>query len=219
MAVPYSALLIADDISDEGEFAFPFDISDDNTLETVEALIQGVTGIMEGAAGLGRNLIVREYTHYFRYHDWDYDEARCMYFVRAPQWPVVEIETSGFTAGDSMHSWQGESNLILYTSRFSGVINYFAGYKRAEQTLGNLTDGGAGEGSLTLTTLPPDLPYDIRSKAINAVLKELAERRQGPGQRSRTLNPAIQTTTIQEVIHDYIRRVCRLDINHHRKLA
>ena len=214
MPVPYSALLISDDISEEGEFAFPFDISDANTLQTVEAIIQGVTGIMEGAAGLNRNLIVREYTHYFRYHDWDYDPARQLYFVHAPQWPVVEIDTSGFTIGDSQHSWQGENDLILYTSRFSGAINYYAGYKRAEQILTDLQTPLPDLG-----TLPPDLPYDIRSKAINAVLKEFAERRQGPGQRSRTMNPAIQTTTVQEVIHDYIRRVCRLDINHHRKLA
>lgn len=220
MAVPYSALLIATDVSSSAESAFDFDISDANTLAVVESLIQQVTGMMEGASGLNRNLIVRQYTHYFQYEDWDYDEARDVWLLRAPQWPVVEIDTAGFSIATSRHSFQNEADLITYTSRHSGSVVYYAGYRRTEQNLGNLTDGGSGEGSLSdLATLPPALPYDIRDVAINAVLMLLAERRFGPGQRTRVLNPAVQTTTVQEPILDYIRRMCRERIGHHRVLV
>ena len=212
MAVPYSALLLAQDVDDEGEFAFPFDITNTETLATVEAIIQEVTGIMEGAAGLSRNLVVREYTHYFQYSDWEYDNGREKYYVYAPQWPIVEIDTSGFTAGTSRDAWQNEQNLILYTSRFSGAINYYAGYKRSEQILTDIQSELPNLG-----TLPDDIPYDIRNVAMNAVLNLFAERRFGPGQRSRILNPAVNTTTIQEPIIDYIRRIVRLRIPHHIK--
>lgn len=213
MSVPYSALLIANDISLESESSFNFDLGDAGTLAAVEGIIQEVTAMLEGAAGLGRNLIVRQYTHYFQREDWDWDEARDVYYVYAPQWPVVEIDTSGFSAATSMLSWQNEANLITYTSRFSGSVNYYAGYKRSEQSLSDLQTPMPNLG-----TAPSDLPYDIRSVAINAVMMLFMERRMGPGQRTRTLNAAVQTTTIQEPILDYIRRIVKDRLYHHRKI-
>lgn len=214
MAVPYSALIIADDIEDEGLAPFNYDLTDANTLETVEAIIQEVTAVLEGAVGLNRNLIVREYSHYFQYDEWEYDAARALYFVAAPQWPIVEIDTSGFTSGISRYSWQNEADMILYTSPYSGVVNYYAGYKRSEQVLADL------QTSLpNLGTAPGDLPYDVRSVCINGVMKEFAERRGGPGQRTRIMNPAVQTTTVQEMISDYIRRMVKERIYHHRRLV
>ena len=214
MAVPYSALLIADDVSDEAERDFGFDITEANTLKVVESIIQEVTGILEGASGLGRNLIVRAYTHYFQYRDWRWDEARDLYYVMAPQWPVVEIDTSGFTSGASSDSFQNEADMILNASRFSGVVTYYAGYKRPEQTLVGLQ---AESGLSAMGTLPSDLPYDLRNVALNAVLNNLAARRFGPGQRAVTMNPAVQTTTIQEPILDYVSQLVRERVYHHRK--
>lgn len=218
MAVLYSALITAANVDAEGQDAFDFDIADADTLSALENIINQVTSMIEGANGLNRQLITRQYTHYFNYGDWDYDQSRELWFVPAPQWPIVEIDTSGFTAGVSKESFQNEADLILYTSRFSGAVTYYAGYKRSEQVLSdfnatdppNLTD---------LATLPGDLPYDIRGVAINAALMMLAERRQGPGQRTKVMNPAVQTTTIQEPILDYIRRMVKERIHHHKKLA
>ena len=214
MAVPYSSLIIADDIDDEGLTPFNYDLTDANTLEAVEAIIQEVTAVLEGAVGLNRNLIVREYNHYFQYNEWEYDPAREKYFVPAPQWPIVEIDTSGFTSGISRYSWQNEADMILYTSPYSGVVNYYAGYKRSEQVLADLQTPMPNLG-----TAATDLPYDIRNVCINGVMKLFAERRFGPGQRTRILNPAVQTTTIQEPIADYIRRMVKDRIYHHRRLV
>lgn len=214
MAVLYTSLITRDDLEDAFQDAFKVDFTDEDTQETIDDIINAVTGMMEGASGLGRNLIVRQYNHYFQSQDWDYDKGREKFFVRAPQWPVVEIDTSGFTTDASRDSWQNESNLILYTSRYSGVINYYAGYKRQEQTLVALQ----GESDLAnLDTLPGDLPHDIRSVAIDVIMKEWAERRQGPGQRTRVMNPAVQSTTIQEVIRDYMRMKVRDTLGHHKK--
>ena len=218
MAVDYSSLLTADDVNEEAEDAFEFDLTDARSLATVENIIREITGMMEGL--LGRNIIVREYTHYFQYDDWMYDEARAVYVVRPTQWPVVEIDTTGFSAATSRDAWQNEANLITYASRFSGAVNYYAGYRRDDQDLGNLQDGGAGEGSLTdLGTLPGALPWDVRNVAMNLVLNAWAVRRFGPGQRTRILNPAVQSTTIQEPILEYARRLVSERIYHHRKLV
>lgn len=222
MAVPYTALVTPDDVQDLSEDSFEFDITDANTYKAVESIIQEVTNVFEGAAGLGRNLIVRQYTHYFNYHDWDYDPSRNLYYVRAPQWPVVQIDTSGFTAGSTRESFQDESNIITHASKHSGAIVYYAGYKRTEQVLSGIDQGNDLDeqpGLSLLTTSPNDLPEDIRGAAFNVILNYLAVRRFGPGQRSRTLNPAIQSTTIQEPIRDYAADICRKRINHHRKLA
>lgn len=213
MAVPYSALLLASDVTTELQSAFTsLNTGDADTLKALEAMIQGVTGMVEGAAGLGRNLIVREYTHYVQHEDWDWDEARDRFFIRAPQWPVVEIDTSGFTIGTSTRSWQNEQDLILYTSRFSGLINYYAGYKRAEQTLVALQTPLPNLG-----TEPSDLPYDIREVALDAVLWKMAVRRHGPGTRTKTISPAVQTTTIEQPLLDYVRLITMERINHHKR--
>jgi len=220
MSVPYSALLIADDVQTHSQEAFNFDLAESATLAVVESLIQEVTGMLEGAIGLNRNLITRQYSHYFQYVDWEYDPARALYYVPAPQWPVAEIDTASFTSGISRRSFQNEADMILYASPFSGVVVYYAGYRRPEQVLANFTAGGAGEGSLTgLATLPSEIPHDIRNVALNGVMMLLSERRGGPGQRTRVLNPAVQTTTIQETVSDYIRRMVKERIYHHRVLS
>ena len=213
MSVPYSALITADDLAAEAQSAYSFDLTDANTLTTAEAIIQEVTAEIEGAAGLNRNLIVRQYTHYFTYKEWDYDQASDVYFVQAPQWPIVEIDTSGFSSATSKHAWQNEANLITYTSRYSGSVNYYAGYKRSEQSLSDLQTPLPNLG-----TAAGDLPYDIRNVAINGTLMLLAERRQGPGQRTKVMNPAVQTTTVQEPIIDYVRRLIKTRLYHHRRL-
>lgn len=218
MAVLYSSLITATDVDDEAEVAFDFDITDADTLLALENIINQISGMLEGANGLNRHLIVRKYEHYFNYNEWEYDNSRCLWYVPAPQWPVVEIDTSGFTSGISRYSFQNEQDMILYTSRFSGLVTYYAGYKRSEQVLAdfNATDPP----DLTdLATAPTDLPYDIRGVAINAALMMLSERRGGPGERTRILNPAVQTTTIQEAISDYVRRMVKERIHHHKRLA
>ena len=220
MSVLYSALLIAQDVADHAEESFELDITETKTLAVVESLIGQVTGMLEGAIGLNRNLIARKYDHYFELEDWEYSSARTLWETTVNQYPVVEIDTAGFTAGISKHAFNNEADRILYTSRHCGLIEYYAGYARTEQVLADFTDGGTGQGSLTdLGTLPPTLPDDIRNVAINGVLMLLAERRQGPGQRTKTFNASVQTSIVQEPISDYIRRMVRERLSHHKVIV
>ena len=210
MAVPFNAILTSDNVSDEMQNSFVgYDPTDPNTITTIENIIQEVTAIMEGI--LDRNIIVRKHERYVQYADWDYDKARDMYFVRIQETPVVEVDTSGFTIGRTATA--REDDIVLYTSRFSGLVTYYSGYKRSEQVIGDLTS----EAELTdLATLPGDVPYDIRNVALSGVLHALAERRFGPGQRSRTINPAVQSTTITEPLRDYLKRIIKERIPHHK---
>ena len=212
MAVPFNALLIADDVTREMQNAFSgYDSSDTNTILVVEGLIQEVTEIMEGL--LNRNLIVRKHQEYYNYCDWDASESRSKYYVVPSRYPIVEIDTSGFTIGRQKVS--REDDIILYSTRYSGAIVYYAGYKRSEQVIGDLT----AESELAdLGTLPSNLPYDIRNVALSGVLHGLAERNQGPGQRSRTINPAIQSVTVTEPLRDYLQRIILERIPHRRVL-
>lgn len=211
MPLPYSALITARDVLDEDMSAQQIKPLIDNAEKTLEAIIQELTGIFEGAAGLDRQLIVRSHTEYVDYSDWQYSAARSKYWLRARQWPLVEISTSGFTIGTD----DSVSNLILSSSRYQGGISYYAGYKRSKQALDDLT---SESGLSAMTATPTDLPSDIRGAAIEAVLYLMFERRHGPGVQTKTMNPAIQTTTIQSPERDYLRRLVRDRIWHHRRL-
>jgi len=207
MAVSYKSLLTMDDVTRQMQNAFPgYDPSLANTQLVVEGLIDEVSLIMDGL--LSRTLIVQKYETYFQFEDWDYDEARDSYFVRT-LFPIVEIDTSGFTAAKSRHSL--EDDIITYSSRFSGLVNYYAGYKRSEQVLGDFTGTFPDLG-----TLPGDLPGDVKNVAISGVLHALAERNLGPGQRERTINPAVQSTTVREPLRDYLMRIIKERIPHRR---
>lgn len=209
MAESYSALILASNVESEAQGAYQFDLGSDSTKTTLQAMADEVTGIIEGA--LDRHLIVRKYTHYFDLNDWSYDRARQKYVAYTYQWPIVQVDTSGFTAASSRGS--SVNNILEYTSAYCGAVTYYAGYKRSEQTLTNLQAQLAD-----LAELPADLPGEIRGVAISAALHALAERRAGPGQRTRTLNAAVQTSVIQETLRDYTMRIVKERIYHHARL-
>lgn len=208
----YTDLITTTDFQLESEQFADFDLADSGTLSAAGAIISDVTRIIEGH--LGRRFIVRAYTIYANYEDWTYDPARALWWMCAPRWPVVEVDTTGITIGTSAHA-QEAGDLLLSASRYSGAIVLFAGYKRTEQTLVGLQ---AETGLSTLGTTPDNLPYDVRSAAIEAAMYKLYERRHGPGTSTRQINPAIQATTIQgprvgyleDLLHSrlgYLRRV------------
>ncbi len=212
MAESYSALILASNVEAEAESAYGFDLGTHSTKLTLQAMAGEVTGIIEGA--LDRHMIVRQYTHYFDSNDWTYDRARGKYVAYVRQWPIVEITTAGFTAGRSKGS--SVDDMLVYTSKYCGAVTYYAGYRRSEQTLVTLQ----AETDLSgLTVLPAELPGEIRGVAISAMLHALAERRGGPGQRTRTLNAGVQTSVIQETLRDYATRIVKERIYHYRYLS
>lgn len=207
MAVSYKSLLTMDDVTRQMQDAFPgYNPSLANTILVLEGLIEEVTETMEGL--LHRNLIVQKHERYFQYDEWDFDEARDKYFVRVFG-PIVEIDTTGFTAAKSRHSL--EDDIITYSSRFSGLVTYYAGYKRSEQVLGDFTGTFPDLG-----TAPGNLPPDIKNVAISGVLHGLSERNMGPGQRERTINTAVQSITVREPLRDYLMRIVHERIPHRR---
>ena len=206
MAVPYNAIVTRDDVEAEMRSSFPgYDASDANTITFMESTIREVTSVMEGL--LGRNIIADKHEQYFQYENWDYDRARDRYFIRS-NWPVVEIDTTGFTPGKSLNS--RDNDIIVYTNRFSGLVTYYSGYKREDQTLSDFSSALPDLG-----TEPGNVPYDIRAVAIKGVLHRLAEQNQGPGQRSRTINPAVQSTTVTEPLRTFLMRIVKERIPHH----
>ena len=211
MALSYTALLTTTEVIAEDENFMQIDLSVANQLAALEGCIEEATGILEGAPGLDRRLIVREYTEYFVEADWEYDAGRDKYWVRAQNWPIIEIDTSGFTSG--IEKGYQEANLLLYASSYEGAVTYRAGYKRSDQTLSTLTAEISG-----LTTAPGNLPSDIRGAAIEVVLYLFFERRHGPGVQTKVMNPAVQTTTIQAPDPRFIDRVIRGRLWHRRRL-
>ena len=213
MSVPYTSLVVATDVDTEREDSSSLSLGDSSTLSAMESVIQAVTGSIEGAMGLDRKLIVRQYTQYISREEWEYDTVRELYYIRVPQWPIVQVDTSGFTTG--IPSGDDEVKLLLYTSRYEGAVTYYAGYRRSEQTLASLQ----GETGLSgLTTLPGALPYDIRDAAIDLVLYKMTERRQGPGTRTKNFNAAVGSSTITSLDPMYPKRVIKERIWHHKRL-
>jgi hypothetical protein len=209
----YSDLITTSEFELESEDFADFDLADTGTLAALGAIISDVTAIIEGH--LDRRLIVRPYTIYANYEDWTYDPARALWWMYAPQWPAVEVDTAGVTIGRSMNARE-TGDILLYASRYQGAIVYYAGYRRSDQ---DLTELQAESGLSTLGTLPDALPYDLRSAAIEACMYKLYERRHGPGTSTRQINPAVQSTTIQGPRVSYLNELLMGRLGYLRRMA
>lgn len=208
----YTDLIIETDLQLETEQFADFDLGDTGTLTAARAIISDVTAIIEGH--LDRRLIVRPYTIYATYEDWTYDPARALWWMHARQWPVVQVDTAGFTIGTTTMG-QDSSDLLLSASRYQGAIVLYAGYRRSDQDLSGLQ---AQAGLSGLTTLPALLPADVRSAGIEACMYKLYERRHGPGTMTRQINPAIQSTTIQGPRTGYLQELVRERLGYLRRV-
>lgn len=215
MGALYTDLLTITDLQLESEQFAEFDLSDTGTRTAAQAIINQVTSLIEGGhIGIDRPVVVRAHTIYTQYEDWTYDAARAKYWYQPPRWPVVEIDTTGFTIGSSTSSPEG-SDLILYASRYSGAITYYGGYRRIDQALVDLQ---AETGLDTLGTLPAIMPAVIRDCAIAATMHLLFERRHGPGVFNRTISMATASTTISGPDRDYLKRMFMDRLWHLRRM-
>lgn len=212
MAVPTTSLVLLTNVSTEFQSSSEVSFTDADTITTIEAIIQDVTGMIEGGViGIDRRVVVRKYTQYTKREDWRWDPARDKYVTRSEQWPIVQIDTSSITAGATDE--QTEDNIFLSASRRQDAIVYYAGYKRSEQSLANLQTILP-----SLSVLPSTMPFEVRGAAIEGVIYKLFERRHGPGVADKILNPAIQQVVLQgprptylkEMFHDRMRHLKRL---------
>ena len=196
MALNYDAIMSVEDVQKELRDSVPgLDFSDATDLLFIETIIGEVTRSIESI--LDRNIIVIQHRQYTQYSHWRYDNARGSYWVYADAMPIVEIDTAGFSSGKSNASRLND--IITYSSGFSGAITYYSGWKRPEQTLSDLNAELPDLG-----TLPSNVPEDIRSVAIQGIMHRISERNHGPGMRSRTISPAVQTVTINSPMMNFL---------------
>jgi len=213
MAVPTTSLVLLTNVSTEFQSSSEVSFTDADTITTVEAIIQDITGMIEGGhVGIDRRVIVRQYTQYTKREDWTWDASRDKYVTRSEQWPIVEIDTSGITSDVSDE--QTEANLFLSASRHQAAITYYAGYRRSEQTLADLQTILP-----SLSVLPGKMPNEIRGAAIEGVIYKLFERRHGPGVSDKLLNPAIQQVVLQGVRPNHIEDMFRDRLHHLKRMT
>lgn len=133
--------------------------------------IRDVTEAIESY--LDRRLIVRKHDIDIPSHKWAENNALDDMQYYPPNWPVVQVETSGVSISN-------DSERFLSNTK-KDEVEFYAGYKRRDQTVG---DGGdndltAEDGLSGLTETPDELPYDIRRVAVRLVMFELMQTKQG----------------------------------------
>lgn len=183
-----------------------------------EDAIADVTQIIEDY--LDRDLIVRKHTLLHEDIDYRYDtavstDATSNYSFYTNQWPVVEVESvtpSGFTL--EIHP----DGRRLYTD-FDGdtqpirQVEYFAGYRRADQSLSDLQNDLPDLG-----TEPEKLPRTIRQVATRLTVHFLKEMESNVlGSRTvQTTGPV--TVTVEGADTSFVTRELRR-LNRYRRLA
>ncbi|WP_441001308.1 hypothetical protein [Fodinibius sp. SL11] len=133
--------------------------------------IQDVTGSIEEY--LDRKLIVRKHNIDIPSFKWANNNALDKQQYYPPQWPVVQVVTSGVDISN-------DSERFLSTASKSEV-EFYAGYKRRDQNVGNDdSDDISNEDGLSgLSETPENLPSDIRRVAVSLVMYELMRAKQG----------------------------------------
>jgi hypothetical protein len=163
MAINYYDLITTEELErDSLESLSNLDLQ--TNVEEFEAIVGDVTDTIDSY--LDRGLIVKPYTKRYKYEDWKWDYSQDRFYAWAHEWPVVQITstTSSFTLSDDKRRLFSESPV------YAEDISYFAGYRRADQSLSDLQ---AVDGLSALTTLPALLPRDIRRAAIKLAVFEI----------------------------------------------
>ena len=138
-------------------------------MPAAEGAIADVTRRIESY--LDRELIVRKHTQAVTRWEWVANQYEANDVVDrtmltfADHWPVLEAVTTGLEVGPKADRLKIDTD-----DAEAGTYTYFAGYKRADQTLSGLQD----ESDLSnLSVTPDDLPTDIRRVAVRLTLHEL----------------------------------------------
>ena len=174
--LPYTALVTPAEVQEAATGGVRVDAT--GQAELVGRAIEAVTEQIEGY--LNRQLIVRSYRQ--RLITTDYRQPSLLaldgdtYAAPLLAWPAVEIVTA--STGLEIYD---DGRFVVTTAgaghvAYDGTVTYFAGYRRADQTLETLQTVFP-----TLTVLPEQLPGDIRDFAVDAVLARLNERSVGVG--------------------------------------
>ena len=204
LTLSHTALITPEELARDALASLGLDLSmtggspdDQGAYDAAIAAIEDMSSVIR--SHVQRDVIVAEHEQSLWRSDWTYDEGQEKYAAYADQWPVVQIETAGYTAA-------GER--ILTEDADADVVTYFAGYRRADQDLATLQ--GKVEG---LDTLPPELPGVFRSVCTELTLFRLsrAENKQfGTGSTRQQIGG--QVVTVQATDRGFMERtLARLD--------
>lgn len=204
----YTDIITPEDIRVDAYQSLQINVTDPNTIQGLGAsyrdlairACQDVTSEIE--AYLDRKLIVRKHTIRVPKYKWEYQEHYEDYVHLPRHWPIVQIETSDVTAGNY--------NIRLLAATQKKEVEYYAGYRRPDETL-DVLKGAAGsfnyqQGDLTgLDTLPELLPKAIKRVAFRLVMYELTQAKQNSFATSSQTQVIgnTQTQMITETRRDY----------------
>jgi len=190
--MPYTDLITITDVTEANTLGAMIDrlSSDADVQREVERIITHVTEWME--ADLGRRFIVQETRQGIARHEWSRDEyqdtttVETQYVTWADEQPVVQV-----TAPTGV-STSFDGRKLVRDEATPGVTIYFAGYKRADQTLVDLQSEFPD-----LTETPDVLPALVKDTAIELVTILTKEMQQGRlGERSVERDVGTQTVRV-----------------------
>ena len=187
--------------------------------ENVQAktLIRQVTRLIEahlGMTGRDTGLIVRRHTQAIERYDWAESKALGLHVAWADQQPVVEVMAGSDDLAGVSTPRTSDRKLARDTPR-AGTITYFGGFRRPDQVLSG-PDGreaelptGTDEALDGLTTLPPTLPDQVQTAAVNVTLHVLQGRAEGKLGRRVQQRFGDQQVTIEGADPQYVSRQLR----------
>lgn len=198
--------------------------------DAIDDVIENVTERIE--AYLRRRLIVRRHRDYYESLNWFIDrsqnqESDTVKSVYLQQWPVVQVidilpsdVTNPSIHNDGRRVYTTDTNL---SEAYNGIeeVEYYAGYKRADQT--DLSTIQADNGATDLSELTAggyallvELPWDIRQVANRLCLYEIANIASGTiGIGPTVQEVATATLNMQGPREDFVDREL-MKIAHHR---
>ena len=153
--------------------AMESDRSIDEEQTAVVGVISSVSASVESY--LNRTLIATAHTQEVYLEQWQEERIDDTYSAWAEQWPVTEVQTTGY---------EGESRKI-YGDADDVRIDYIAGFRREDQTLSDVQQ------EVPAATVEPEpLPRDIADVTIRLVLYyvgETADATLGIGQKEQSI--------------------------------
>lgn len=199
----FTAFVTPQEVWNEG-LGSRVDLSDIHVSETLERLVLAVSRQIESY--LNRRLAVHPVV---LRPSWTPSSASGRAEAWAEEWPLIQVDTAGVTAGEDNPGGQ-----LIYSFAWPPEVTGFAGYRRVGATLEDLAETLPG-----LTVLPPVLPDDVRDVAIELVLHRLAYRESGlAGMRELSLDIGGRPVTTRAPERGYEASVLRR-IAGYRRLA
>ena len=174
LTLNYTALVTVAEVVRDAMKSLVADVTEDE--EAIVAAIHAITSQVEWHCQ--RELIVRPVKQYICTADWTRipGETTGLYYAYARQWPVVEIVAEPDV---TLHPVRTERRKVVTLKKDNYELDYFAGYRRLDQTNAILiaaTEPGFPSGPPPLAALtkdPPLVPDEILNELTALIISRL----------------------------------------------